>query len=376
MQQDITVKLTDTIDVVYKYYSWKGYETNSKYAELVEFNSYGSRTAAPITTLDKPHFNQYIFRRFGTYSGADGRINNLISGLSYFRNSILPLLKELNLEPGKYSSWVLSHFLKNTYCSNSPYYIKRINSISFDGFEGLDLAHFDINLNANNEPLHDKLFPEVVKLILSINFTEAIALAHIKNYPTLPRSKAKLFTEIEEKKGLITLVKTAKGKKEMQNFVFSTRDSELIQKVIKVYKLDPDTIMDKALKILDGDLISSLYDSISKKKKDEINEDIIRKMPKLINTNITADFLEKLPDIHWAMYGPEPEIGMYYSKESLPESIDITAPADVVKFVVEKVPGRVSAEWMRDYISRFTKKNKEVTTEFFEIMNIFSKEIN
>lgn len=373
--QDITVKLTDTIDVVYKY-SWKGYETDSKYAELIDFKMDYHNTVNAIPIFDKTNFEQYVFRRFGSYCGDDGRINNYISRLSYFRNSILPLLKELNLEPGKYSSWVLSYFLKKTNCSNSPYCIKRINSISFDGFEGLDLAHFNINLNANNEPIHDKLFPEVVKLILSINFTEEIALAHIKNYPTLQRSKAKLFTEIEEKKGLISLVKTAKGKKEMQNFVFSTRDSELIQKVIKLYKLDPDTIMDRALKIQDGDLISSLYDSISKKKKDEINEDIIRKMPKLINTNITAEFLGKLPEVHWAMYGPEPEIGMYYSKVSLPESIDITAPAEVVKFVVEKVPGKLTAEWMRDYVSRFTKKNTEVTPEFFEIMNVFSKEIN
>lgn len=367
--QTISVKITDDITVEWRsdYYKNK-YTKNEKYAPLVHhnWNNYQS-----IFDLDKHHFiDEYVIR--GTYSGADGKINNAYGRICNFNHNIIPLIEELNLDAPKYKAWLLSGFLRCTNIS-SPWYLNRVEHISFDDLKGADLTHFDINLVRNNELLHDILIPEILKVILATNFTEEIAIQHIKNYPSLPRYKTKLFKAVEAEKGLIKMMKTAKGKKEMQNFIFSTRDPELIQKIISEYKLDPDTVMERSLKINDGPLIEAMYDLTSKKNREKYNEEIIRRMHVLINTKITQQFLEKLPDMQWAMYGPDTEIGAYHCKTSLPECLDITSPPEIVRFITEKIPGKLSAGWMRDFTSRFIKKNTELTPEFFEIMDIFSK---
>lgn len=228
------------------------------------------------------------------------KINNAYGNIRHFYNEKIHLIQELNMDSPKYKAWLLSGFLRCTNIS-SPWYLKDICKISFDDFKGADLAHFDINLVRSNELLHDILIPEILKVILTTNFTEEIALQHIKNYPSLPRYKTKLFKSVEAEKGLIKMMKTAKGKKEMQNFIFSTRDPELIQKVISEYKLDPNTVMERSLKINDGPLIEAMYDLTSKKNREKFNEEIIRRMYILINTKITREFLEKLPDMQWAL---------------------------------------------------------------------------
>jgi hypothetical protein len=276
------------------------------------------------------------------------------------------------MDAPKYKAWLLSGFLKRTQIS-STYYLKSITKLSFDKFKGADLPHFGICLIRDNELLHDILIPEILKVILATNFTEEIVLQHIKNYPISPRYKTKIFKVVEAEKELIKMVKNPKGKKEMQNFIFSTRDPELIQKIISEYKLEHDTVMERSLKINDGPLIEAMYDLTSKKNREKFNEEIIRRMHVLINTQITREFLEKLPDMQWGMYGPDTEIGSYYCKTSLPECLDITSPPEIVRFVIEKIPGKLSAGWMRDFTSRFIKKNTELTPEFFEIMDIFSK---
>lgn len=366
--QTISVKITDDITVEWQPLHYgKKYTKNKKYAPLVHnnWNSYQS-----IFDLDKHSFiSEYVSR--GGYSGQDGKINNAYTNICSFKQRIL-LIEELNLDAPKYKAWLLSGFLQYTHIS-SPWYIKDLHHISFDDFKGADLAHFDIYLGRNNELLHNILIPEILKVILSTNFTEEIAIQHIKNYPSLPRYKTRLFKAVEAEKGLIKMMKTTKGKKEMQNFIFSTRDPELIQRVISEYKLDPDTVMGRSLKINDGVLIEAMYDLTSKKNREKYNEEIIRRMYVLINTQISKQFLEKLTDIKWELFGPNTENGMYYCKTSLPECLDITCTPEIARFIIEKIPGKLSAEWMRDFTSRFTKKNKELTPEFFEIMDIFSK---
>jgi hypothetical protein len=367
--QIISVKITDNITVEWRpsYYR-KEYIKNEKYASLVH---HGWHTHQSIFDLDKLTFmDQYVIR--GTYSGPDGKINHAYGRIKNFNSEKIPLIEELNMDAPKYKAWLLSGFLRCTNIS-SPFYVNKVNHISFDDFKGADLAEFDINIVRGNELIHNILIPEILKVILATNFTEDIVLKHIKNYPSLPRHKTKLFKVVEAEKGLIKMVKTTKGKKEMQNFIFSTRDPELIQKVISEYKLDPDTVMEKSLKINDGALIEAMYDLTSKKNREKYNEEIIRRMHVLINTQISRQFLEKLPDMQWGMYGPDTEIGMYHCKTSLPECLDITSPPEIVRFVTEKIPGKLSAGWMRDFTSRFIKKNTELTPEFFEIMEIFGK---
>jgi len=365
----ISVKITDDITVEWEdSYYYRGrlkYTKNEKYVPLVVHNS---------TSIFDYDYNKFI-REFvyrGSYSGESDRINNCFYNIRNFNDTKMHLIEELNMDAPKYKAWLLSGFLKRTQIS-STYYLKSITKLSFDKFKGADLPHFGICLIRDNELLHDILIPEILKVILATNFTEEIVLQHIKNYPISPRYKTKIFKVVEAEKELIKMVKNPKGKKEMQNFIFSTRDPELIQKIISEYKLEHDTVMERSLKINDGPLIEAMYDLTSKKNREKFNEEIIRRMHVLINTQITREFLEKLPDMQWGMYGPDTEIGSYYCKTSLPECLDITSPPEIVRFVIEKIPGKLSAGWMRDFTSRFIKKNTELTPEFFEIMDIFSK---
>lgn len=302
------------------------------------------------------------------------RIANLVQRFNYFCKNILPLADEINYHPAELRAMILSEFLG--YCElTHSWFVDKIPPFDFNDVNNLDLSYFIINLNCKNELLHDKLVPEIIKVICSVNFTEDIVLEHIKNYPVTPRTKLKVLIPVENQKGLIKLVKSAKGRKLMQDFIFSTRDSGLIQKMIKEYKLNPDTIIDKAIKICDGDLISGIYDLLSKKKKDETNDTLIKMMPKLIGSNVTLELLQKIPDVRWTMYGPEPEITQYHSSEKLPKCLKPETLPEVTKFILEQVPNVIDGVWLKDYILAYSKKAKKVDKNFLGNLAVFNEYI-
>jgi hypothetical protein len=371
----LSVDLTPEVTVEYTietYNEYFGYQYNER-KKVIEIKN---EKYAPLTLSD---YRYQAFRgivdddSFGYHNLFDfhenndkKRITNLVNKLKLFCNTKLTLADEINYYPSRLRAMILSEFLG--YCKlTHSWYVDKIDDFDFSALHGLDLEYFIIDLNYKNELLHDKLVPEIVKAICSVNFTEEIVLKHIKNYPATPKNKVKVFLPVEEKMGLIKMVKSVKGRKEMQKFIFSTRDTDLIKKVIQEYKLNPDTIIDNALKINDGILISEMYKLLSKKKKDTVTDEIIKTMPKLVGTNVTLELLESLPEVHWTMYGPEPKMTQYYSTEPLPKCLKPETLPEVTRFILEKVPNVIDKEWLKNYL-----KVKKVDKNFLENMVVFN----
>jgi hypothetical protein len=325
----LSIDLTPEVTVEYTIETYKefiGYEyyerhkvieiKNKKYATLIDFDDNYQIIKGIIDDDCFGYNNLFDFHE----NDDKKRITNLVNKLKLFCNTKLVLADEINYYPSRLRAMILSEFLG--YCTlTHSWYVDKIDDFDFSALHGLDLEYFIIDLNYKNELLHPKLVPEIVKAICSVKFTEEIVLKHIKNYPVTPKNKVKVYLPVEEKMNLIKMVKSAKGRKEMQKFIFSTRDTDLIKKVIQEYKLNPDTIIDSALKINDGILISEMYKLLSKKKKDTVTDEIIKTMPKLVGTNVTLELLESLPEVHWTMYCPEPKMTQYYSTEPLPKCL-------------------------------------------------------
>ena len=337
---------------------------NDKYTPLTCMKDYYSTLIGIIQ--NKSFGFEYLYDRRNYSNNHSARINKLLDKLSSFCNLQLVLADEINYFPSRLRAMILSGFLEFSY-SKYSYSSFDLNDFDFSKLYGLDLEYFVIYINKGNLLLHPKLIPEIVNVICSVHFTEDIVLKHIKNYPISPKYKVKVFLPVEEKMNLIKMVKSAKGRKDMQKFIFSTRDNHLIKKVIQEYKLNPDTIIDSALKINDGILISEMYKLLSKKKKDTVTDEIIKTMPKLVGTNVTLELLESLPDVHWTMYGPEPKITQYHSTEPLPKCLKPETLPEVTRFILEKVPNVIDKEWLKNYL-----KVKKVDKNFFENMVVFN----
>lgn len=372
----ISVDLTPEVTVEYTIETYNEYLTyerkkviikNEKYAPLTHI---GYAYQSIIGIVDDKSFGYNNFQTFHNEHDDKERIENLVKRLNIFCDTKLVLADEINYYPSRLRAMILSEFLG--YCTlTHSWYVDKIDNFDFSKLHGLDLEYFIIDLNYKNELLHDKLVPEIVKAICSVNFTEEIVLKHIKNYPVTPKNKVKVFLPVEEKMNLIKMVKSAKGRKEMQKFIFSTRDTDLIKKVIQEYKLNPDTIIDSALKINDGMLISEMYKLLSKKKKDTVTDEIIKNMPKLVGTNVTLELLESLPEVHWDMYGPEPKMTQYHSTEPLPKCLKPETLPEVTRFILEKVPNVIDKEWLKNYL-----KVKKVDKNFLENMVVFNDYFN
>jgi hypothetical protein len=379
-----SVVLTPEITVEYTIERW---EENIKYDSYPRLKviSIKNEKYAPLVILDNDYNSNcgiYDYSSFGYHFLSNGwresddikRIANLVKRFNDFCTNILPLADEINYYPAELRAMILSEFLE--YCElTHSWDLDKIQPFDFTAVHNLDLSHLTLSLKYTNELLHDKLVPEILKAIYSVNFTEEKVLAHIKKYPVSAKNKLKILIPVENEKGLIELVKSTKGRKLMQDFIFSTRDSSLIQKMIKEYKFNPDTIIDKAIKICDGVLISEIYDLLSKKKKDETNDTLIKLMPKLVGSNVTLELLQKIPDVRWSMYGPEPEITQYHSSEPIPKCLKSETLPEVTKFILDTVPNVIDSVWLKDYILAYSKKAKKVDKNFLANLAVFNEYI-
>lgn len=238
-----------------------------------------------------------------------------------------------------------------------------------------DIPNFNLkDLRFKNRSISNNV--DYIKKIIdksSFNDTEEQAM-EILEYTLSKKMNIKLFLGYIYSKfpNLISCIKTPKNQKIATKYLFGSSDINIINDTIKIFNIKVEKAFETAMKNKDPEFIWATYYNLTLSKKQEKWKDIIRLIPTLLfKENFTSkltDELEKVQNIEWELFGPDPGVKTeYYSTFKLVNKINKSTPVESIKLIILKTCPNIS----KDFVKKYLRNVEEIDDNLFDLMEFF-----